>query len=919
MLLCDITSPPIYSHPDLINKLSQLIYNLPTHVAIEVSLHATRPPASPQTVDMDAWAKHGNKCDGREYVRPGEKDIYVQLTISLALGLSAFIVFCFLRPRWPTLYAARKRHNDRNINLPELPDSFLGWIPALYRVTDAQVLASAGLDAYVFLNFYKMSMRIFAVMLFFAAAVLWPINHAFEGDIDLGSPQKNKTIAFDPDFDYYRQTYAPSSSFSMFETDDDELPPDGWIYWNKPHLWAYLAFTWFFSLLTLYYLDKETFNVIRIRQDYLGTQSTVTDRTFRLTGIPPDLRSEAKVKEFVENLEIGNVSSVTLCRKWAEIDGLMAERDAVLRKLEEAWSVYMHKQPRLGVARPRNNGNSPSLGTHNNEQGSHESSQLLTGDSAHIVEERPRPKTRVRFGFLNFRTRLADAIDYYDEKLRVIDEKVMEARKKEYKPTATAFVTMDSIAACQMAIQALVDPRPGQLLSKPAPAPTDVVWKNTYTPLWRRRLQSWVITGFIAALTVVWILPVAAFAGLLSICTIEKVSPALAEALLRHEITKALVQTALPVGVVSLLNVLVPYLYDYLANYQGVISQGDVELSVVSKNFFFTFFNVFLIFTVFGTTSRFWPVLRNSLRDTQYIAVTLAGSIQTLSNFYLCFIMLQAIGLLPFKLLQFGSVCMYPIYRWGAKTPRDHAEITQPTLFSYGFYLPTALLIFILCLVYSVLPGCHLVIFLGLCYFTIGYFVHKYQLVYSMDQPQHATGGAWRIICYRIILGLTIFQVVMAGILSLRGAFYGAALVIPLIMYTVWYSYYFSLRYSPLTIFIALRSINRDTDPGIMRQPSVMRMARRLSTVDEDREKGMRFVNPNLVRPLETPWIYHDPPPSLTTGESSYAPYSDTPENGNTNGTPTPQNENGPGNRSGSSSFSLGDTHIWRNNGDNNV
>lgn len=45
-------------------------------------------------VDMDAWAKHGNKCDGREYVRPGEKDIYVQLTISLALGLSAFIVFC---------------------------------------------------------------------------------------------------------------------------------------------------------------------------------------------------------------------------------------------------------------------------------------------------------------------------------------------------------------------------------------------------------------------------------------------------------------------------------------------------------------------------------------------------------------------------------------------------------------------------------------------------------------------------------------------------------------------------------------------------------------------------------------------------------------------------------------------------------
>ncbi len=54
-----------------------------------------------------------------------------------------------LRPRWKTLYAARKRHSNPQIALPVLPDSFLGWIPALYRVTEEQVLASAGLDAFV--------------------------------------------------------------------------------------------------------------------------------------------------------------------------------------------------------------------------------------------------------------------------------------------------------------------------------------------------------------------------------------------------------------------------------------------------------------------------------------------------------------------------------------------------------------------------------------------------------------------------------------------------------------------------------------------------------------------------------------------------------------------------------------------------
>jgi calcium permeable stress-gated cation channel len=214
-----------------------------------------------------------------------------------------------------------------------------------------------------------------------------------------------------------------------------------------------------------------------------------------------------------------------------------------------------------------------------------------------------------------------------------------------------------------------------------------------------------------------------------------------------------------------------------------------------------------------------------------------------------------------------------------------------------------------------------------LCYFTLGYYVHKYQLLYSMDQPQHATGGAWRLICYRITLGLCIFQVVMLGILSLRGAFYGAALVFPLIIFTAWYTYYFNHRYAPLTIFIALRSIKRASDPSAEGnpaqdpsvQPNEMRLTRRMSTIDEDKEKGMRFVNPNLVRPLEQPWIYQDAPPPISPEESMSVPYTDDPENDAANERPTPRSENGFGNRSDTSSLSLGDTHIWRDNGDNNV
>ena len=108
-----------------------------------------------------------------------------------------------------------------------------------------------------------------------------------------------------------------------------------------------------------------------------------------------------------------------------------------------------------------------------------------------------------------------------------------------------------------------------------------------------------------------------------------------------------------------------------------MLSQGEVEMSVISKNFFFTFFNLFIIFTIFGTTSQakanfkeFQDRLGDSIRDTRTIAFLLANSLQDLAAFYVNLIILQGLGLFPFRLLEFGSVAMYPIYSWLSKTPK---------------------------------------------------------------------------------------------------------------------------------------------------------------------------------------------------------------------------------------------------------
>jgi hypothetical protein len=693
-----------------------------------------------------------------------------------------------------------------------------------------------------------MAIKLFTVMLLLTGAILAPINKHFDYlPTFANSTDPNGSRGFYSQGIYGDTLRMDNDLMSMEKPSNGKLP-------DTSYLWAYLVFTYVFTGLAIYFMTSETRRVIRIRQDYLGSQSTITDRTIKLSGLPIELRSEEKIKEFLEKLEIGKVESVTICRNWRYLDDLMDCRAYTLRKLEEAWTVHLGQQKTRMIAIPEPT--HPGIGGDDDEVDHGEGDNLL-GESHITAYEKPRPTTRIWYGFLRLQSRKVDAIDYYEEQLRKLDDKITEARKKPYTPVPLAFVTMDSIPACQMAVQALLDPEPMRLLAKLAPAPTDIVWPNTYLSRSNRMIRSWIITIFILILTIFWLIPVGALAGLLDLCSIRQVWPGLANLLASHDILKALIQTGLPTLVVSLLNVAVPFLYDYLANMQGMISQGDVELSVISKNFFFTFFNVFLVFTAFGTASKFWPVLQESLRDTTKLAYRLATSVQQLAMFYVNFILLQAVGLLPFRLLEFGSVSLYPIMLIGSKTPRDYAELVQPPVFKYGFYLPSAILIYILCMVYSILPAGYMVLFFGLIYFVLGYYTYKYQLLYAMDHPQHSTGRAWPMICYRIMIGLGVFQLVMAGLIALKNAFTPAALVVPLIPFTIWYSYYFGRTYEPLTKFIALRSIRRESNadinfagenlminrpPGHLRRESII-------TIDENREKGLKFVNPSLVVP----------------------------------------------------------------------
>ena len=823
-----------------------------------------------------------------------------QLILAAALGTSAFFAFCFLRPRWHGLYAARKKTKNEATVLPELPDTLFGWIVPLWRITDQQVLASAGLDAYVFLAFFKMAMKFLVVAGFFSMVVIKPVHDANpEDDVDPGKGNgtrhghKNETEMFGGDGSGDRGGF--------------QLPYNGSLPWlpedlETDYLWMYVVFAYLFSAIAVYLVVTETKRIIEVRQEYLGSQSSVTDRTIRLSGIPVDLQDEEQIKEFIESLDIGKVESVTLCRNWKELDQAVTERMDTLRRLEEAYTVHLgHRRvERSRETLPISQPVPPSPRARDAEEAAEEADQgdglLEVNGHPHVAPyDRQRPKTRIWYGRFNLRSKQVDSIDYYEEKLRRADERVKELRKKTFAPTPLAFVTLDSVAACQMAIQAVLDPYAQQLIANPSPDPADVVWPNTYLSRRSRMTRSWSITALVVVLTILWALVLVPIAGLLNLKTIGEVFPGIADALEDHPAIKSLVVAQLPTLIASLLMVLVPYLYYWLSYYQGMISLGDLELSAISKNFFFTFFNFFIVFTILGTGANFYEFFKqfsDAMQNLRNVAYTLALSLQGLLDFYTNFIILQGLGLFPFRLLEAGSVTLYPIYRMGAKTPRDYAELVQPPIFSYGFYLPNALLIFIICMVYSVLRSSWQVLLAGLVYFAFGHYCYKYQLLYAMDHQQQATGRAWGMICDRIFVGLVFFQVTTLGQLLLKQAYYRTLLMFPLIIATFWISVLYGKTYKPLMKFIALRSVKlgeryRDEPRGdegaspagvaspedgqsttsgtsaLLGDRNVWADDEANNNVASSRAPSMRssrmtkrkFINPSLVAPLDGVWI----------------------------------------------------------------
>ncbi|CAI2170750.1 11292_t:CDS:10 [Funneliformis geosporum] len=804
--------PEVISIDSQLEKTYKTLYDLEMEVPLLSTMDLDMTNNGQLIFDMSMLESNDTKG-----TPPSKKDLLAtQLAFVLPIGTIFFLLFCFLRTRWSVMYAPRSRLG--RLAPKPLPNTFFGWIGPLLKIPESDVLNLVGLDAVVLLAFFKMSYKLFAFCGFFALIILSPI----------------KIYNIFPFF-------GNDDGNNLFDgnSTDPQFPDDGPTE-SQGILVSYVVFTWVFSLATYYFTfyNYREFSEVRQRY-YLHWKETLSARTVMVTVIPRSLQTDSALKEFYSNLNLGTVESAVVYRHVRKLRHAIEKRASCLRKLEEVYVEYLGNP----CVDPNYN---PDLAVHAFEQALNEDPSTANSKTAEVLDKVKAKRPTIRTGFLGLFGEKVDKIGYYTDSFIYYDQLLKRGRYGSFVSTSTGFVTFKDITSAQIAAQILIRPEPFQCNTELAPEPRDVFWYNLNIRKREMLVRDFVVNICIVFLVFFWTGPISFFASLLSLSSLKKVFPWLAELADKNEFLKNFIQGTLPPLAVVSFNALLPIIMQFLSKLQGIHSRSMIEYSTFSKYFFFLLFNVLLVFTIAGT---FFNALEDIINDIPGIPLTLAKNLPRVAPFFINYV-IQGIGLFPSRIVMIKEIALAYFMRViFANTPRDFAEGSTPPLVDYGQELAPIVLVFILVLVYSSLTP--IILLFGTIYFFFGYICFKYLLLYVYFHPYESSGLSWPKIFRRIMIGVYIFQLLMIGYMSLRKSFHLAVIIMPLIVITGVYTYFVNGAYDKSSRFIPLESIREDQKKlsddriDVRSRPSSQGSGKKVVTIDAPKGSSASISNNN--------------------------------------------------------------------------
>ncbi|KAG1745311.1 hypothetical protein EDB19DRAFT_1927258 [Suillus lakei] len=732
-------------------------------------------------------------------------------------------LFTVLRPYFKQIYERRTQVLVEKDRVKPFEAGFLTWPIALFKTDYHDIQQVNGPDAYLFVRFLRMMIRILLPIWFISWAVLMPVTSV------------NNSVANSTGLDRF--------IFGNVSRD------------NQVRYWAHVVLTYLFTFWIYWNIRREMQHFTTVRQLHLinpAHSRSVQANTILVTGIPAKHLSEPALRQLYSHLP-GGVKKVWLNRDLKELPSIYDRRLAACGKLESAETSLLSTAAKLRrKALKKANG---------------------AGDAS------PSADPRAQFGFMPFSLPLigkkVDTIDWCRQEIKTATGLLAKGRqtladeglsvpedangdgkvdkndraKQTYPPLSSAFVTFNQQIAAHLAVNALTHHEPYCMADRYLEvSPPDVIWGNLGLNPYEKRIRMVISYSATAALIIFWAIPVA-FVGIISniegLCVRESWLAWLCK--LPSPVI-GIIQGILPPVLLAVLMMLLPIVLRLLGRFEGIPTRTGLELSLMTRFFIFQVIHSFLIVTL---SSGIVAALPSLLSNPSSIPSLLAQYLPQASTFFLTYILLQGLSGVAGGFLNAVALVLYyvKLFILGS-TPRSVYNIKygQSTV-AWGTLFPTITLLVVITFAYSVISP----VINGLACFTffLFYCLYKYFFLYQYTQPPSAdTGGLFfPKAIQHVFVGMYVQQLCLCALFFLAedqnqkpSAVPEGALMVVLIILTAGYHAIINSSFGPLTKALPLSLAHktfRHPEPSLdVRDVDGGSGSRRKETGAEEIEEG---------------------------------------------------------------------------------
>lgn len=372
-----------------------------------------------------------------------------------------------------------------------------------------------------------------------------------------------------------------------------------------------------------------------------------------------------------------------------------------------------------------------------------------------------------------------DAIEYLTERIKFLELEIKDARQRVDKRGSMpyGFASFSDIAEAHAIAYASRKKKPYGATITLAPRPNDIIWDNMpLSSSTRNRRRLW-NNFWIAALTILWIVPNALIAiFLVNLANLGHVWKAFRDSLAANYSIWSIVQGVASPALMSLVYLVLPIVFRRMSIKAGDQTKTGRERHVVAKLYAFFVFNNLIVFSVFSAIWSFTAsvVQRTSggtdawkaMVDADF-GLTVFLSLCSVSPFWISWLLQRQLGAAVDLAQLWTLFYSFVMRKFSSPTPRELIELTAPPPFDYASYYNYFLFYATVALCYA--PIQPLVLPAAALYFCIDVGLKKYLLLYVFVTKTESGGMFWRILFNRFLFGSILSHLIVFLVVWVRG------------------------------------------------------------------------------------------------------------------------------------------------------